>query len=66
VASKSPIYYIKCPFCQQNLINKKTGSPEDNENYMKKHLNLCKTLTRRMKCFLSCLTSENKVFQLSG
>ena len=48
LANKSPIYYSKCQFWPQNLMFGKTGSLEQFKNFMKKHLNVRKTLTRNV------------------
>ena len=66
VASKPPIYYTKCSFWTQNLILGTSGSLEQFENFMKKHLNLCQTLKRNTKWFWIWIKSENKVSSLLG
>ena len=61
VANKPLIYYTKSLFWPQNLIFGTNGSLEQFENLMKKHLNLCKTLKRNIKCSWISFISENKV-----
>ena len=61
VASKLPIYYIKSPFWPQYLKLGTTGSPDQFEKIMKKHLYLHKTLTESLTCFRTCLKSGKKV-----
>ena len=52
VANKPPIYNTKCPFWSQNLIFVTSGSLEQFENFMKKHLNLCQTLKKKHQMLL--------------
>ena len=66
VANKPPFYYTKCPFWPQNLIFGTTGSLEQFENFMKKHLNSFQTLKRNTKCFWISIKSEIKVSSAFG
>ena len=66
MANKPPFYYTKCPFWPQNLIFGTTGSLEQFENFMKKHLNSLQTLKRNTKCFWISIKSEIKVSSAFG
>ena len=59
-------YYSKCPFCSQNLIFGTSGSFEQFQNSMKKHLNLCKTQKKTPNAFGSVLKVKIAGFQLLG
>ena len=62
VAKKPTIYYSKCPFWILNLIFGAPGRLKQHENFMKKHLNVCKTLN----AFGSVLKVLIRFIQLLG
>ena len=59
-------YYLKCPFWPYNLIFGATESPEEFENCMEKHLNLCKTLKNVLIAFEYVIKQEKMFHQLLG
>ena len=63
VANKLSIYFLKCPF-SHNLMFGTAGSPEQEENFMSKHPNLCNMLSKSINAFGSVFKMVKRFLQL--